>query len=187
MVIHRGKRAAPLPPTNKPLCACIMTIDSAKRSGVATYVKGKLWHYHQVDARDPQARIQTITDGITTAYVRNLPYALVVEVPWGGFQNAALSLHATATLWADTWKQLGQPKTRLLERTASDWRRSMWGKCERDVARKLEAALALSVVKRDMRVQPRPIGPDAAAAICIGHVMLCSRELQQQLGCALVA
>lgn len=186
MVIHR--RAVPVTaPTAAPLRAVITLLDSAKCTGVATYIEGRLWDYRQCNARVPAERLSVIRDHMTAAYVRQLPHALVIEVPYGGFQAAALSLAATAALWRDTWVQCHGMPARCIERTAAQWRRLLFGKATREAARALEAALAHQVVVRDMRGRPvSAIGGDAAAAICIGQVMIRSRELHVELGCELV-
>lgn len=189
IVIHRGKVAPLRPPTPRPLDAAIMMIDSAKTSGIALYVRGRLHAYNECNARDPRARLQVLREFTTTATVRGLPYAVALEVPWGGYQSAALSLHATAALWRDSWLQLEQRAELMVESTAATWRKRLFGnaKMPRDLARRVELGFAHQVVRRDIR-DPyiRRVGPDAAAAICIGQVMIRSPELQQTLGCGLV-
>ena len=188
--IHRGRSAPLRPPTPRPLDAAIMMIDSAKTSGIALYVRGRLYAYNECNARDPRARLHVLRELITTATVRGLPYAVALEVPWGGYQSVALSLHATATLWRDSWLQLEQRDELMVDSgDAARWRKRLFGdaKMPRDYARRIEMSYAHQVVRRDI-LDPhvRRVGPDAAAAICIGQVMIRSPELQQTLGCGLV-
>lgn len=190
MIIHRRKLPPALPPTARPIEAAITLIDAAKRSGLATYARGKLISYGECNARDPYERRTALRDAVTMAMVRGLPHVLVLEVPYGGYQQAAISLSETRVLWRESWAQAGS-MDRLIERTASDWRVLLFGSnLPREQARKYERVLALQIVERDLQAVPlrsRPVlGPDAAAAICIGQVMIRSRELQQTLGCQLV-
>jgi xanthine/CO dehydrogenase XdhC/CoxF family maturation factor len=188
IVIHR--RTVPVgPPTPSPLRAVVFAIDSAKNSGTATYVNGKLIDYRELDARDPIARRQSVQHAITEAERRGLPLALVIEAPFGGRVQAALSLHATVTLWRDTWIALRRPLDHFIEQTAGTWRRELFGHkpLARPMARKLEALTALKFAERDMPEQRHyVIPPDAAAAICIGQVMIRSSSVREALGCTCV-
>lgn len=162
-----------------PLDAVIVAIDSARCSGVATYVSGRLHHYCEVSARAHGDRQLALRDAVVTARVRGLPCAMVLEVPYGGRLNAALSLTATATLWLDTWAQLGQQAGLCVELTAPEWRRQVFGKRpqQREQARRLEALLAEQIAGRDLPGRVHRIGPDAAAAVCMGQTQIRSREL----------
>ena len=107
----------------------------------------------------------------------------------GGQLNAALSLAATVALWRDSWVQLGYGPHLLVERTSNDWRRSLFGKATlpREQARAVEMATAHGVLRTDWRTRlPGVVGSDAAAAICIGQVMIRSTELRIAMGCDLV-
>src|SRR5262245_6013671 len=144
MIIHRRKGPARLPPTATPLAAVLVMLDAAKRTGYATYINGRLWDYGEVNARLGPERARVFSDAIGAAYMRGLPVGVVCEVPWGGYQNAALSLHATARDWRTSWLATGQPEDRFVERTVSDWRRQLFGgrTLGREQARQLEAAYA---------------------------------------------
>jgi hypothetical protein len=190
LVIHRRKQAPTLPPTSRPLSAAVTCIDAAKRSGLATYVHGRLVSYFEINARDPYERRQAIRDVITMATLRHAVHGIVLEVPYGGYQTAAISLSETRALWRETLAQMFN-MDRVLERTAGDWRVLLFGRhLPREQARMFEMRLAKQVIDRDLHAVPlrqRPIvGGDAAAAICIGQVMIRSRELQQVLQCGLV-
>lgn len=191
VIIWRKRTAASrLAPTTRPLEAVITCLDSARTTGVATYVCGRLHSWCEVQAREPSKRLDVLRDHITTAYMRGLQHALVLEVPWGGQLNAALSLSATAALWRDSWTQLGYPKHLIVERTSNDWRRALFGKrtLEREQARVFEMHRAMAVVMHDVPANQHVVGvgPDAAAAICIGQVMIRSAEIRTAIGCDLV-
>lgn len=191
MIIHRARGPARSAPTATPLAAVLVAIDSAKRSGYATYIAGRLWDYGEVNARHDAERARVFTDAIGAAYMRGLPVGVVLEVPWGGYQTAALSLHATACDWRRSWVGTGQPGDRMLERTVGQWRRELFGgrTLAREQARRLEAVLADQVVARELgarRCLKPAIGPDAAAAICIGQTIVRAGELRAVLGCGCV-
>lgn len=174
-----GMRAA------EPLQAVLLTIDAAKRSGVALYVRGRLHSYGEADASRGTWRRQVVRDAVTTAEVRGLPLAAVLEVPFGGRLNAALSLSATAELWRDTWRSAGQPRERMFEFTANEWRRALFGHAgmPRAQARRFEAELATEAAWRDLHESRQySIGADEAAAICIGQVAVYSSAIAERLG-----
>jgi len=191
MIIHRARGPAAQPPTRTPLDAVLVAIDSAKRSGYATYIAGRLWDYGEVNARLDAERARVFSDAIGAAYMRGLPVAALLEVPWGGYQSAALSLHATARDWRRSWFVTGQPDEHLVERTVGQWRRQLFGgrTLPREQARRLEAAYAEQVIARDLgarRFLKPAAGPDAAAAVCIGQTILRAGELRVLLGCSCV-
>jgi hypothetical protein len=125
-----------------------------------------------------------LQDASTMAAVRNLPLGGVIEVPFGGHTSAALSLTAVVALWRDSWRGVA-PAAHLLEFTANEWRRALFGTAgmPRAEVRRLEAHLAAEVARRNLPAQRHyTIGPDAAAAICIGQVAMRSSALSQALG-----
>jgi hypothetical protein len=191
MIIHR-RRTAPVRPTARPLAAVLVALDSAKCTGYATYVNGKLWAFGEVDARSATERARVFGEASQAAYMRQIPIGCVLEVPWGGYQAAALSLHITAYDWRNTWVASGHDGAAMIERTAGQWRRSLFGgrTLGREQARRLEAAYAEQVIARDLGARrlnmPAP-GPDAVAAVCIGQTILRLGELARVLGCGCVA
>jgi hypothetical protein len=179
------RRHTPIgPPTARPLAAVILAIDAARTSGLAWYVGGALAAYSEVDAHDEDARTAALLELQAMARVRGLPHGACIEVPYGGRINAVLSLTATCSMWRQSWAR-GQPAGHMLERTAREWRPLMFGSgLRREQARRLEGIAAEQIVARD-GLPARRIGPDAAAAICLGQTMIRSAEMQTALGCAL--
>ena len=182
------RRRKPKLPTARPLNAVIIAIDAAKRSGASLWLAGKLSRYAELNARAPQERLALLRSGIELAAQHGLPCALVIEVPYGGHQSAALSLTASCALWGDSWLQLGQSQAHVLELTAGAWRPAVFGKgsakLPRETVRKLESVVAGQIAAADLGTA-EPIGADAAAAICIGFSCTRSGELHEALGCSL--
>lgn len=174
-------------PTQSPMRAALVTIDAATKSGVAVYLAGKLHTYCELNALDGPARRRVFRDALTMAEVRGLPLGCVIEVPWGGSNSAALKLTAVVALWRDSWRGAARPAEHMLEYTANEWRRALWGTAgmPRAEARRMEAELARAVAARDMPHQRHHvIGGDAAAAICIGQVVIRSGAVAKALGLA---
>jgi hypothetical protein len=175
--------------TAEPLRAVLLTIDAAKRSGVAVHVCGRLHYYTEADASHGPWRRQIVRDALTMAEVRNLPLGAVLEVPWGGYLGAALSLSGTAELWRDTWRGMGLMRERMLECTANEWRRALFGRAgmPREQARRFEQEMALQAARRDIpqhqHYTPRP---DEAAAICIGQLACRSTAVADYLGLSML-
>ena len=177
-------------PEPKPLEAAVLALDAAKCTGAALYLRGKLAGYDEVQARESSARRALLREAMHAAEVRALPLVLVVEAPFGGYASAALSLTATVALWRDSWLALSQPKTHFIEIQVGQWRSKLFGRraLSRTQARAWEQRVAMSQVLRDFgeRVQPKPIGPDAAAAICMGIVATRSSGIRAAIGCELI-
>jgi hypothetical protein len=175
--------------TLEPLRAVLLTIDAAKRSGIAVHVCGKLHYYAEADASDGPWRRRIVRDAVTTASIRNLPLGGVLEVPWGGYSSAVLSLSGTAELWRDTWRGAGLPRERLLECTASEWRRALLGRAgmPRVQARRLEHEIASQAANRDLQqARHYVLGADAAAAICMGQAAVHSSTVADRLGLSML-
>lgn len=187
MFIHRARTPARVPLTMTPLHAVLVALDIAKRTGFAIYIDGRVWDYGEVNARVPAERANVFSNAISAAYIRAIPVGVVCEVPYGGYQSAALSLYATVMAWRETWCSTGSPVGHMLERTAGQWRRDFgWSMLPRAQARRLESVLADQVIARDLGARrmykPAP-GPDACAAVCIGQTIVRSGELKQLLRC----
>jgi len=184
IIVYRRKRPPPLPPLSAPLNAVITCLDSARRTGWAVYVRGALHAFGECDARDRDARHRVLARAVTAAAYLGIPCALHIEIPYGGYTATVLSLTETATLWRETWSLLGLARDRCVERTAGEWRRTLWGsgRLPREQARALEAHVAGQIVARDL-TPGTPIGADAAAAICIGQTIVRAREMLAVLGC----
>jgi hypothetical protein len=175
--------------TAEPLRAVLLTIDAAKRSGVAVHVCGKLHYYAEADASHGPWRRQIVRDALTMAEVRGLPLGAVLEVPFGGYLGAALSLTGTAELWRDTWRGMAQARERMLECTANEWRRALLGRAgmPRAQARRFEQEIAAQTAQRDLQERHHYVlGADAAAAVCIGQVAIYSSAVAERLGLSML-
>ena len=172
-------------PLGAPMRACVLCIDAATTSGLALYVCGQLHHYAELKAHDGPARRRALRDAATVAEVRGLPLACVLEVPFGGRAQAALSLTAICALWRDSWQQLGMRSDCMFEFTASEWRRELFGVAgmPRAEVRRLELNVAQATARRDMPQRKHyALGGDEAAAICIGQVAIRSGAIASALG-----
>lgn len=183
--IHRSRTRPGLGPVASRIPrAAVLTVDVAKRAGVALYLHGRLHHYDEIDTMRGPDRRAVLTAAATMAEVRDMPLVCALEVPFGGQWHAALSLSASVALWRDTWLGALHPQHRLMECTAAEWRRPLFGSggLPRAEARRLEGLYAAKVAAHDMPGQRHyVIGPDAAAAICMGQVVTRSAALQQLL------
>lgn len=177
-------------PEPKPLDAAVLTLDVATCTGAALYLRGKLVGYDEVKAREPQARKALMLEAMHAAEVRCLTLAVVAETPFGGYANTAIKLSAIVDLWRDTWAVLSQNPKHFLHIQVGQWRSKLFGRraLSRDQARAWELRVASAQVLRDYgeRCQPKPIGGDAAAAICMGIVATRSSGVRAAIGCELV-
>lgn len=192
----RSVRSSRPPPlvlrTRRPLAAVIVTVDSAKCSGCATYALGKLQSYTQIKAHDhPHERLDYLALAIACARVLGVPCGLVLEVPWGGSRTTHSSLTASVALWRDSWLQLGRDVHHVLKVEAGEWRRALFGtgSIPREAQQRIEALTAHQMARLHPNelVTAAAIGSDAAAAICLGATCTHSLELQKALGCQLCA
>jgi hypothetical protein len=179
-------------PEPLPLEAAILALDAAKCTGAALYLRGELAGYDEVNARNPDERRALLREALHAAEVRGLPLAVIAEAPFGGHASAALSLTATVSLWRDSCISLRLPASHFLEIQVGQWRAKVFGRraLSRVQAREWETRVASSIVLRTdvrrQRLQPKPIGPDAAAAICMGSVAMRSSGIRAAIGCELV-
>ena len=176
-------------PEPLPLDAVVLTLDAARQTGCAVFIRGRLAGWSEVDSRDPAARRAVMFRAGVAAEIRSLPLVCAVETPWGGYLSAALSLTATVALWRDTWAALGRAPTHIREFAVGEWRRALFGRASlaREAARAWEARVASGIVLRDCpRLSDRTVGADAAAAICFGEVASRSSGIRKAVGCALV-
>lgn len=174
------------PPTPGPLAAALLTLDAARTTGAALYVRGALTWYAEIDAEDACARYRVLQDLQTTGAVRGVPVGIVCESPFGGHLSALIALSGVVKLWRDSWRQLGGRPDVFLEYTAAAWRHALFGSRSlgRTIARQLESQVAQVRAERDMpKHKHYRIGPDAAAAICIGQVMIRSSAVRDAIGC----
>lgn len=174
--------------TIQPLDAVVLALDSAKHTGLATYYCGRLVGYGECDSRKPDERAEAIRSALRLAEYTGLKAGLALETPYGGALTTLLSLNATATLWRDSWVAHDQPLTRIVELQARQWRAQLFGssRMPREATRRLEAITAAQIAQRDDVRDCGPIGPDAAAAICLGNVARRSAALLAALDCGLV-
>lgn len=177
-------------PEPKPLDAAVLTLDVAKCTGAALYLRGKLAGYDEVLARDAMARKALIREALHAAEVRCLPFVIVAETPFGGYARTAISLRECVALWRDTWNTLCSADSHFLEMQVGQWRSKLFGRrsLSREQARVWELRVASAQVLRDFgeRCTPKPIGGDAAAAICMGIVASRSSGVRAAIGCELV-
>ena len=170
-------------PQSKPVRAALLCVDVAANAGWALYAEGRLRAYGEVDTRQPARRQRVCVDAHTTATVRDLPLVLALEIPFGGYLRAVMALDTARVLWRDTWTSLGLPASRILELTATQWRKPLFGSrpLSRTVAREMEAALAMQVACADGCYRPNHApGADAAAAICVPWLRRRSRPRHPQ-------
>ena len=175
--------------TCTPLMAAVLNLDAARTTGAALYLRGVLRGFDEVDARDPRARALLVRDAVNAAAVRELPLAIVCETPWGGHVSAALSLTATVALWRDTWLAMHGDPYRFIELQVGEWRRALFGKrsLSREQARIAEGLTARAQIRAECPVLLREtLGPDAAAAVCMGAVTRRSSTVQERLSCELI-
>lgn len=178
-------------PELQPLDAAVLALDAAKRTGAALYLRGRIAGYDEVQARNPDERRSLLREALHAAEVRCVPFAVVVEAPFGGYASAALSLTATVALWRDSWAALRQQSDMFIEIQVGQWRSALFGRraLSRTQARAWELKVASSIVQNNAmggRLTPKPIGSDAAAAICMGSVVARSSGIRARIGCDLV-
>lgn len=176
-------------PTAQPLRCALLAVDVAAVSGTAVYIGGVLRAYDEVATEAPTRRDSAIRELLDAGEVRGMPVVLALEVPFGGHQSAALALTKHVGLWRDSWRRLGRSGDSVVELTVNEWRRALFGRraLSRMQAREHERQVALATARRDMpRTPHHHIGTDAAAAICLGQVLIRSSGVRARLGCELV-
>lgn len=160
-------RVAPAP---KPWLCAVLAVDTADRSGFATYVQGKLVEYGEVETRNAKSVERVVQDALTAA--GSLPLVLVLEFRWGGYVHVTAALRVACDRWRAVWVANNQAMARIHKVQPRQWRGPVLGSyyasnaAGREEVRKAEQSMAKGLVGLPAKAE---IGPDAAAAILIGR------------------
>lgn len=165
-----------------PYRVTILGIDTARISGWAIRVWGRLTDSGEVDTMRPQE----VTDVLLMAADRSArsatPLLLVLERPWGGSVVVVDALGRARERWLWESRRLKLvPERRVFTVTPNTWRSavfgSRWVRVGRDEIRAHELATA-----RVMARGVDDLGPDEAAAICISQWGAYAHAVGERLG-----
>jgi len=154
-----------------PPCA-ILAIDPGEKSGAALFVRGLLRDSRQV--KGAQERQKAVERALRSASSEGLPL-LVVRERWtaGGAMvpKVAMGLGAAWGRWAEHLETAGIGKTRIATITPQKWRSLTIGGPQR--SREQWKADAILFAREHGGFDPADtIGPDEAAAVCIGFAWM---------------
>lgn len=171
------KRAMkPRPPASfKTHNAVIVAVDTAETSGWSIWAQGQLLTWGEVDVlRDSETVDSILEFAIDKAHALNIPCVLVLEQPFGG--NAQGQYRGT---WKSAFVRLGGKPNRVVGVYPATWRTRVlgggWGRKPREQVRPLERTVARRLA------YGANLGPDAAAAVCIGAWAIHAGEVGNKL------
>jgi len=160
---RRAKKPKP-PPAYLPHDCAILTVDTARISGWAIYLGGRLFSYGEEDMLSERRGVAGIVARVLKyAEERGWSAVLVWEKPFAGTSQGQY-----VGAWKMAWIDGGGGKRRMLGVYPATWRARVLGtsRATRENARRAEMALARLIVGF---VGGGDLGPDAAAAVCIGQ------------------
>jgi hypothetical protein len=144
-----------------PYACVILAIDTARRSGWSVWVKGQLLRWGETDVLIDRHVGQICEGALAHGLVDGLPVFLVLEKPFAGVDQGQYRGN-----WKAAFLEAGGTLRRVVQVAPATWRARVLGggasRAKRDYVRKLEADVARWWTKT------MTIGPDEAAAICIG-------------------
>jgi len=155
------------PPSVKPWPCVILAVDTASNSGWAIYRNGELLDSGEQSTTDALAYID-----VSHQCRAALEYCderdcsegvLVLERPWGGGWKAAAGLAIAAKMWRDGWANAGGSERRIVRVYPQTWRSSVLAVTRGPMLKLHEREFARRVKNSSA------VGPDEAAAICIGR------------------
>lgn len=159
--------------------AVILAVDTAERSGWALWVQGSLHAWGEIDmmGRGGASAADVCADAKGLAADLAPDAVLVYERPFRG---------TTQGQWIGAWKaawarELPTPH-RMVGVYPATWRARVLGRglhaAKREVVRPVEQSVATALADA---AQPGDIGPDAAAAVCIGYWATHAPEVAKKL------
>lgn len=170
-------REAPAP---RPWECVVLAIDTAKRSGHATGVRGRLVGSGEVDTLDEPTLDLIVCKAVELAAYNSLPIVLVLEAPFGGRANVVASLGVARERWLRAWRAQDEARARVVFVLPSEWRGPVlggeWASAPREAVRAHEMRTARALTQCSV------IGPDEAAAILIARWAAHSARVGKAIG-----
>jgi hypothetical protein len=160
-------------PAPRPWQCVILAVDTARQSGWASYVRGRLQRFGEVDTLDAGKLAVLASQAVTLGAEQELPVVLVLETPFGGSVGVVSALGQARERWLVAWHGARQSRGRVVLVLPGVWRGPVLGRhavrLERELVRQLELQTASALVLEQQGKQWLSLGHDEAAAILIGR------------------
>jgi hypothetical protein len=157
----------------------LLAVDTARRSGWATYARGHLVHFGEVDTLEGALLGVLVGKAVELGTEHAVPPVLVLEAPFGGSAEIVASLGGAAERWLVAWRAAQQANGRVVKVLPSQWRGPVLGRdavrMPREQVRALEVQCASALVHQQC-------GHDEAAAILIGRWAAHAAEVGRVIG-----
>jgi ribosome modulation factor len=145
----------------------VLAVDTARRSGWALYVAGRLRASGEVDTLCDEAVGKVVVAACERAQSCGYPLALVLESPFGGTTVVVSALGQARERWLRAWRDAKQSRKAVVLVQPNTWRARVlgrgWRGAKRDELRLAEQRFAAQVSGC------AKVGPDEAAAVLIGR------------------
>ncbi len=160
------KSARP-PLLDTPNDCVVLGVDAASRSGWSRWVRARFIRdgCGEVRAKRLDEVAPVVAAALQLARDHGLPCVMAIEAsPFAG--RTVMTAHGmgkSVGQWQMAWIAGGGVEAHVVEVTANEWRKDLWGVAPRsDPARAREAVEARAIVGRDC-------GPEASPGVLIGH------------------
>jgi hypothetical protein len=173
--MKRAKKPKP-PPSVKPWPIGILAIDCARNSGWSLWCGGRLHSSGEITISDHAGMVYRIKaaagDTLDSGAFGYL--ALVLEKPprfvYGGRgANTLIGLGAARQAWEHAWREYGYPMRRIVRVEPATWRKPVLGKTRRGKNDPPNEIKLLEMRTAEDLSTSVCVGPDEAAAICLGY------------------
>jgi hypothetical protein len=147
-----------------PYALTVLGIDTARISGCAVRVSGRLHASLEANASDPFELAEVVRYAQRTASA-GAPLVVIFERSYGGYRSAMIGLGVARGAWNAALTRAGHPKRRIVSVLPTVWRVAVLGResigARRAALRAMELRTACAEAGRS------DLGPDEAAAICL--------------------
>lgn len=186
----RKRARKPRPPASvKPWRGVtILAVDTAARSGWAHYFEGQLIASGEVNIEDADDVLRVCMGAVHAndgTGEPSPPCVLVLERPFGGSNSGTLmAVGAARHVWLQAWKRASGKASRIVRVYPATWRARLFGTTRGTVPMEMHRALGHKArLPAAGRGGPSVrVGPDEAAAICIGEWATRAGEVGAVLG-----
>ena len=177
--VARSRKAHSEAPAPKPWLAVVLAVDTARRSGCAVLVSGRLAASGEVDTLDHEQVARVVRFAVQRGEQRGLPVVMVLEKPWGGSVQVVAALGVARERWQRAWRDAGQSRGRVVLVRPSTWRGPVLGReavrASRDEVRARELSVASAILGR-------AASADQAAAVLIGRWAVHAAQVGRVIG-----
>jgi hypothetical protein len=165
--MKRAKKPKP-PPSVKPWPIGILAIDCARNSGWSLWCGGRLHSSGEITISDHAGMVYRIKAAAGDT-LDSGAFGYLALVLGGRGANTLIGLGAARQAWEHAWREYGYPMRRIVRVEPATWRKPVLGKTRRGKNDPPNEIKLLEMRTAEDLSTSVCVGPDEAAAICLGY------------------